>query len=431
VYAGTIVCSAAQTFILSVPPLLSSAWYGEHERAVATSIGVVANQIGVAFGLGGTFFMNLTTTVQQHQSQEGEVNNEAAEEMMVTEELNEEALKNYISIQMAISILALLLICLFVQNHPPSPSSNNENDDANDEEKMNLKHMSRQATTSTRSTADISITTTSSYNSIQELSQKKQHLPVVAMSYLSSIATLLKSPSGLCLTMYYGCVVGVFYALETFLSQFVLWKRNEEYHHEWTSSEAGLLGLIIILVGCVGNIVSGYQLDHSITATSNITCAAHQKEEYGTCIYKREEQQRNKPMHKEITAFFTIGSILSMAFFATSVLRGGGSSHKYLVYLTISSCGFFLSGLTSIGFEYACAITYPADEAAVAGVLNVAAQIGGWILLIVGGRLSSSNNNNEEDDGGVGWVFNLVLTGTLIASLIILMVGVNDKSIRP
>mmetsp|Transcript_5859 Transcript_5859/g.8626 ORF Transcript_5859/g.8626 Transcript_5859/m.8626 type:complete len:340 (-) Transcript_5859:30-1049(-) len=315
----------------------------------------------------------------------------------------------------------------------------NENDDASDEEELLLKHISRRETMSSCGTVDTVLTSASSYDSLQQLSPKQQQqqqepnssTSAETMLYLSSVSKLLKSPSGISLTVYYGFVTGVLYALETFLSQFILWKQNEAYHHEWTSSEAGLLGLIIILVGCVGNIVSGYQLDHSITATSNITCAAHQKEEYGTCIYKREEQQRNKPMHKEITAFFTIGSILSMAFFATSVLRGGGSSHKYLVYLTISSCGFFLSGLTSIGFEYACAITYPADEAAVAGVLNVAAQIGGWILLIVGGRLSSSNNNNEEDDGGVGWVFNLVLTGTLIASLIILMVGVSDKSIRP
>eukprot|EP01052_Picozoa_sp_SAG31_P049135 SAG31_NODE_10616_length_1117_cov_1.059921_1_plen_132_part_01 len=50
-FCGQTVCSAAQCFTLGVPPVLAAAWFGPEERATATAIGVLANQLGSAFGL--------------------------------------------------------------------------------------------------------------------------------------------------------------------------------------------------------------------------------------------------------------------------------------------------------------------------------------------------------------------------------------------
>ena len=50
-FVGQSVCSAAQCFTLGVPPMLAAAWFGPQERARATSIGVLSNQLGGALGL--------------------------------------------------------------------------------------------------------------------------------------------------------------------------------------------------------------------------------------------------------------------------------------------------------------------------------------------------------------------------------------------
>lgn len=50
-FVGQTVCSVAQCFTLGVPPSLAAAWFGPQERARATSIGVLSNQLGGAVGL--------------------------------------------------------------------------------------------------------------------------------------------------------------------------------------------------------------------------------------------------------------------------------------------------------------------------------------------------------------------------------------------
>ena len=50
-FVGQTICSIAQCFTLGVPPILAAAWFGPQERARATSIGVLSNQLGGALGL--------------------------------------------------------------------------------------------------------------------------------------------------------------------------------------------------------------------------------------------------------------------------------------------------------------------------------------------------------------------------------------------
>mmetsp|Transcript_3494 Transcript_3494/g.4814 ORF Transcript_3494/g.4814 Transcript_3494/m.4814 type:complete len:444 (+) Transcript_3494:1752-3083(+) len=49
-FVGQSIAALAQTFILGVPPKVAANWFGEHERATATSIGALCNQLGVAIG---------------------------------------------------------------------------------------------------------------------------------------------------------------------------------------------------------------------------------------------------------------------------------------------------------------------------------------------------------------------------------------------
>ena len=58
VYVGTILAAVAQTFTLSTPPLIAGSWFGATERGTATALGVLANQMGTALGMGITIFAN-------------------------------------------------------------------------------------------------------------------------------------------------------------------------------------------------------------------------------------------------------------------------------------------------------------------------------------------------------------------------------------
>ncbi|KAG5462421.1 MAG: hypothetical protein BJ554DRAFT_5249, partial [Olpidium bornovanus] len=49
-FVGQFFSAVAQVFILGIPPSLASTWFGQDERNTATSVGVVANNLGVAAG---------------------------------------------------------------------------------------------------------------------------------------------------------------------------------------------------------------------------------------------------------------------------------------------------------------------------------------------------------------------------------------------
>lgn len=44
------VNALSEVFFLSLPPLIASVWFGSHQRTLATSIGVMSNSLGTAFG---------------------------------------------------------------------------------------------------------------------------------------------------------------------------------------------------------------------------------------------------------------------------------------------------------------------------------------------------------------------------------------------
>ena len=50
-FVSQTINAAAQLFILSIPPLMSTVWFTADERTLATSIAANANNIGVATGL--------------------------------------------------------------------------------------------------------------------------------------------------------------------------------------------------------------------------------------------------------------------------------------------------------------------------------------------------------------------------------------------
>ncbi|CAG2063256.1 unnamed protein product, partial [Timema podura] len=74
-------------------------------------------------------------------------------------------------------------------------------------------------------------------------------------SFVSSLRRLMGNPGYILLLVSYGINVGVFYAISTLLNQVIL------SHYQNATSDAGRIGLTIVLAGMVGSAISGFVLD--------------------------------------------------------------------------------------------------------------------------------------------------------------------------
>jgi MFS transporter, FLVCR family, feline leukemia virus subgroup C receptor-related protein len=377
VYTGTVVCAMCQTLTLAMPPLISTLWFPDQERGMATSLGVLANQLGAAMGLGITIFVPFRTIVVQDAS---DSSGEAAVTVMDSDQL-----KRYLRCQMFLSVFSFLLILVLVRSdQPPTPPS----------EAAHRSHPQQEHWNSTAPTT---------------------------ASYWQSIHLLLSTTSGSILCVVYGLTLGVLYTLATFLAQVFSYgppsSQNAAWGGDllWTEAEIGYLGATLILAGVIGAIVSGDYLDRT---------------------------QQQSQSHRRVSIVLLVGSLVAMTLFDFS--RAVLPLHRCLAYLATGLVGCFITGFMSVGFEYGTAISYPADEAAVAGVMNVAAQIGGWILVAIGGSMmtparrsvdaSSSIADSptlDEEQSIMVSRFITVMVGALVVALLLLWTAVKAKSQRP
>ncbi|XP_034241522.1 feline leukemia virus subgroup C receptor-related protein 2-like isoform X3 [Thrips palmi] len=155
---------------------------------------------------------------------------------------------------------------------------------------------------------------------------------------LQSIGRLLRTPGFALLVVTYGISVGAFYAISTVLNLLV----NTVFPG---NSDAGNIGLVLVVAGLLGSIVCGVLLD----ATRK---------------------------YKEVTLGVYVLSVAGMIAFMASFL----ATSIWVVYLTSFFLGFFLTGYLPLGFELAVELTYPEPEGTSAGLLNVSAQVFGIVF---------------------------------------------------
>ena len=103
---------------------------------------------------------------------------------------------------------------------------------------------------------------------------------------------------------------------------------------------------------------------------------------------------------------------------------------NFLLSLSVAGAGFCLTAQMSVGFEYGSALCYPANEAAVAGVLNVSAQIGGWILIVLGGYFMDNYGNSAQGKTNATALVGCLLVSSLLLNYKIMYFGVREKSSR-
>ncbi|XP_055687095.1 feline leukemia virus subgroup C receptor-related protein 2 [Lutzomyia longipalpis] len=171
----------------------------------------------------------------------------------------------------------------------------------------------------------------------QEASMSRN--PMQSSPFLHSIKRLMTNKNYILLLISYGVNVGVFYAISTLLNQIVL------LHYPGHELDAGQIGLCIILLGMAGSVVSGIVLDKT-----------HKFKETTLAVYAL--------------------SMVCMWIYTFTL----NSGYIWVVYLTSSLLGFFMTGYLPVGFEFAAELTFPEPEGTSAGILNAAAQVFGIIF---------------------------------------------------
>ena len=222
VYAGHFLCSAAQTFTMSVPPMLAAKWFGDHERATATAIGVLCNQFGSALGLGSTILINFF-----HSN--GTV--------------NDLVLEQYLAFQAFLALAGFLALVVFLRtDEPPTPPNLAE---ATRQEQENQKKILpvHELDENYPVTESTSLQQSTAPN---PQSADTNHDP----SFQESLRICITK--GWAFAIVFGLTVGDFYSIPTFISQFV---------PTWTPSAVGWLGLAYQTTGVMGSFITGRVVD--------------------------------------------------------------------------------------------------------------------------------------------------------------------------
>jgi len=154
---GQLMIAAAGPFISAVPPELATTWFGEHERAIATSIGVLMGYVGVAVG-----FLQPTLMVPNTEKLQ----------------LVKEGIEGLLWWQAVFCSVTLVGVVLLVKNRPTTPPSLS-----------------------------------------QEIREAK--LSVSHESFFSSVKTLLKDTNFFITAQSYGIMFGLLTVISTLLNQLV------------------------------------------------------------------------------------------------------------------------------------------------------------------------------------------------------------------
>jgi len=281
VFFGTLLCAVGNTFILPMVTLLSGNWFGEFERATATSLGVFAYNLGCMFGLGSTVAVNFHSDDSTNQ-------------------LDNHTLDTYLQVQLIVSQIAFCMVMLNISSdRPPTPPS-------------------EAAATLARDG--------------------------VSTDYRESVELILSCPGSRDLFFVFGLSMGVFYAIPTFLSQFM---------PTWAPHMQGWLGgiyQIAAVLGCsvAGKLVSLFEMQY-----------------------------------KKVALLLLAGSFVSIVLYLVSVYF-----QSLLALVACAGLGFCFCAFMTVGMEYATALTFPADEAAVYGILDSTGELCGFFLVLLGGFMS-------------------------------------------
>jgi MFS family permease len=354
VYFGTLLAAVAQTFTLSTPPLIAGSWFGATERGTATALGVLANQMGTALGMGITIFADFSLSA---------TNTDSNAHTTTTTLIDENMLKVYLVVQLLVATMAFILVTAFVEDEPPTPPSTaalltryakSKTDEAKENIRLQSFKIDLHGDVPNEKTSLNNAVTSGNNATSAMLSQGKEggnNQTFVSMGYFQSVSEMCSNSNSLFFVLSFGMSVGVYYTIPTFLSQLL--------PTAWSSHWTGWLGIGYQLAGIIGSFGAGRLCD--------IT-----------------QQHRAVSLALLCIAF---SSLVVFAIMARVAPSGDSWTSTLGFLLGVTGSGASLAAWNTVGLELGTSIAYPADEAAVAGILECAAELLGFVWITVGGSL--------------------------------------------
>jgi FLVCR family MFS transporter 7 len=356
VYWATLLCAVAQTFTLATPPSIAGTWFGDTERATATALGVLANQFGTALGLGATIVIPFELVTHQ--------GNVAIDTVV---------LKKYLWLQVGVAVLALLLVALLGADAPPTPPSKSAS--------LSRRCNNVVATKNIRLQENSNVVNDTA--PLVEATEVDDHKGApIGLSYGASVRSLFANRNRIACTISFGMAVGVFYTIPTFLGQLL--------PRSWSRKAVGWLGFSYQAAGAVGSFGSGRLVDWTqqpqLISLAFLTTAAF-------CIILLTAVMSQTAPAWPISVAFTVGVVGS---------------------------GFSLAAWNTVGLELGSSLTFPADEAVVAGILESGAELFGFLWVTIGGYSIE-----------VAPTMFLMLLGSAVVAALILLGSARMETARP
>ncbi|KAM7540161.1 hypothetical protein Aperf_G00000027829 [Anoplocephala perfoliata] len=218
--AAQCICALAQVFTLGMPAQLAATWFGESELALATSIGVFANQVGCAFGFGFP-------------------------PLMVPDPSNTNSFEDFrhgfrilLYGGAAIMLISFIIVAIFFKEEPKAPPSRAQFKRIMQREGIVPNDAEGELKALPASDVDSSI-----LNSEVTYAMKK--------NFFLQITHCLKNINFVFLTICYGVNTGVYYEIGTLLNPVI----SEFFPKEQVA--IGWVGFSMIITGMVGSLVAG------------------------------------------------------------------------------------------------------------------------------------------------------------------------------
>ncbi|TPP65959.1 Feline leukemia virus subgroup C receptor protein 1 [Fasciola gigantica] len=370
----------AQVFILGVPAQLAATWFGDREVSTATSIGVLANQLGVAIGFcipamivpalpSESFAMNSNGTdpldypwiarifrTHIHWGAHKSVFDSLKYSMMIL-----------LYGGAAITTLPLIPVLFAFRAEPPSEPTYAQY------MRHETRKLSKQFADGRKETARDSLGhsfgTDRLYSSIHTI-RSNQVAPLTDSNssakfsklnqldeghsagvrgggYKGSLIRVLKNRQFMLLFFSYGINTGVYYALGTLLNYILMDFFPGDVRIGW-------IGFTMVISGIAGSVIAGIALDRS-------------------------------KKYKLVNSLIYFLTLISMAVF-TGVLQLESIALMFVISFIL---GFTMTGFLPLGFEFAAELTYPENEGLTSGLLNASAQLFGIILTSATSKLKS------------------------------------------
>lgn len=188
-------------------------------------------------------------------------------------------------------------------------------------------------------------------------------------SYSIVLRKLVTNQDFVLLMLSYGLNVGVFYAYSTLLNQLFL------IHFPNGQTEAGQIGLTLIIGGMWGSVIWGIVLDKT-------------------------------HMFRGTTLLVYVMGVIGIIGFTYSLTY----KHLIMIYITSGFLGFFMNGYLTVAYEFAAELTYPLPESTSSGLLNAIGEALGVVLVLGAGILLDARGDFPT---------NLLLSSVLILGLLI------------